>query len=139
MRTKIASSAAALILLAVLCPTPLFAADESAWNALPETEKQRVLENHERWKQMSPERKDALSKRFEHYRSLSPEQKQRIARNFQWFRNLPPERKEMIRSRMKKFRALSPEERAKRIRLLKERRSKIDRHGKFPRNRRTRR
>ena len=86
---------------------------ETAWDKLPEAEKQELEKRFERYKSLAPEQQAELERGLEKYKALSAEDKERVNKAYARWQTFTPEQREEIKQKFAKWKELSAEEQAK--------------------------
>jgi hypothetical protein len=74
-------------------------------------ERQRVLEDFQRWSELPEERRRELQAAYDRFVRLPPERRERILQRFRELQALPAAERERIMQNWARWRQLSPEER----------------------------
>lgn len=89
---------------------------------MPPQERERILENHQKFNSLPPERQDQIRRNLQHWDRLTPLQRQEIQEREQVWQRMTPEQRQHIRNDvMPKWQQLPPERRQaiqQRLRVL---------------------
>lgn len=101
----------ALLLITLLLPAWIFAAEGPAFESLDKGTQAVLMQEKNRWDQLSAEQKDNLLQRAKRWQSLSESERKEMRKRYENLQAMPPEKRQELNERFDRFRKMSPEKR----------------------------
>jgi hypothetical protein len=74
------------------------------WDDLSPDQRNRALENYQRYKKLPPDRRRSLDKSYERWRGMDPNSRERVRRNYESYRQLDKQQRKDFGKRYQQWR-----------------------------------